>query len=80
VFAPAICEQVDCPAVRKGAAWNTLTVVASGSSLSFYINNTLVWSGTDTELTSGRVGIGMYSDSSAGNVLYVNYAWLRELP
>jgi hypothetical protein len=50
------------PAIVTGGDWNILRVVASGNSLSFYINNTLVWSGTDSELSSGRVGLGMYRD------------------
>jgi len=64
------------PAINSGEAWNTLRVVANGSSISFYINGTLVWSGTDTSLSSGRVGIGMYDDASTGNLLQVDWATL----
>jgi len=38
-------------------------VTASGSSIKFYINNTLVWSGTDSTFSSGYVGIGMYRNA-----------------
>ena len=62
------------PAINKGSAWNTLRVVANGSSLKYYINGTLVWSGTDSSLTSGQAGIGMYRDTSSGNALYVDWA------
>ncbi|WP_020559144.1 zinc-dependent metalloprotease family protein [Thiofilum flexile] len=45
-------------------SWNTLRVVAVGTSLKFYINGTLVWSGTDSSRTSGYVGMSMaYSDT-----------------
>jgi hypothetical protein len=57
--------------------WNTLKVTANGSLLKFYINGTLVWSGTDTSFSSGKVGIGMYRDaSSTGNKLQVDWATL----
>lgn len=49
--------------------WNTLKVVAVGSSLKFYINNTLVWSGSDTALRTGTVGFGFYRDAAAGQLL-----------
>jgi hypothetical protein len=64
-------------AINKGNAWNTLRVKIFGSSLYFYINGTLVASGTDTGLTSGRVGVGMYRDtSSTGNGFWVDWATL----
>jgi hypothetical protein len=69
------------PAIITGAEWNTLRVVANGTSLAFYINGTLVWSGTDTALTTGRVGIGMYNNvTSTGNLLEVDWATLSALP
>jgi C1A family cysteine protease len=55
--------------------WNTLKVVANGPSLKFYINDTLVWSGSDTTLTTGRVGFGFYRDAAAGT-LVVDWAKL----
>ncbi|MFH2038089.1 MAG: hypothetical protein ABIJ65_01505, partial [Chloroflexota bacterium] len=59
--------------VKNG--WNTLKVVASTSSLKFYINNKLVWNGSDPTLTTGQVGFGFYRDAAAG-VLYVDWAKL----
>ena len=45
-------------AINQGDAWNVLRVVGNGSTFSFYINGTLVWQGTDTSFSAGRVGIG----------------------
>ena len=55
-------------------SWNTLRVDAIGSSLKYYINGTLVWSGTDTTHTIGKVGIAMYQTSYPGDILYVDWA------
>ena len=46
------------------ASTNVLAAVAQGSLLSFYVNGILIWSGTDTALASGRIGLGGYSDAS----------------
>ena len=62
-------------AIVKGSAWNVLRVVAIGSSLKFYINGILVWSGTNSAFSSGKVGIGLSTDGNA-NRLYVDYATL----
>lgn len=62
--------------VKNG--WNTLKVIASGSSLKFYINGTLVWSGSDSTLASGTVGFGFYRDAYAGT-LDVDWAKLTGL-
>lgn len=65
------------PAINQGEAWNTLRVVARGTSLRFYINGVPIWSGTDSSLSSGRVGVGMYRDSSStGDELRVDWARL----
>ncbi|HEX5473845.1 MAG TPA: family 16 glycoside hydrolase [Vicinamibacterales bacterium] len=62
-------------AIVQGNAWNTLRVVAHGTSLSFSINGTVVWSGTDTSLAAGSVGIGLERDAvTTGNQLWVDYA------
>jgi len=53
------------PKIKTGYKWNTLKVVANGNRLKFYINGHLVWSGTDTSLSTGRAGISMYSPSSS---------------
>ncbi|MFH2038504.1 MAG: family 16 glycoside hydrolase, partial [Chloroflexota bacterium] len=59
--------------VKSG--WNTLKVVAVGSSLKYYINNTLVWDGSDSSLTTGQVGFGFYRGPDPG-VLDVDWATL----
>ena len=41
--------------VRNG--WNTLKVTADGSQLRYYINGILVWSGADSAIASGQVGL-----------------------
>jgi hypothetical protein len=51
------------PAILTGEAWNTLRVIVDDDQLSFYINGTLVWSGTDADLSAGRIGAGMYLGS-----------------
>ena len=57
--------------------WNTLKVTANGSTLKFYINGTLVWSGVDSTYGSGRVGIGMYRNAtSTSNKLWLDWAQL----
>ena len=63
-------------AIKKND-WNVLKVTAKGSQLKFYINDVLVWSGTDSAYSSGRVGIGMYrSKTSTGDKLWVDWAKL----
>lgn len=63
--------------VRNG--WNTLKVIAVGSSLKFYINGTLVWSGSDTTLKVGQLGFGFYRDSASG-ALQVDWAKASNTP
>jgi hypothetical protein len=67
-------------AINQGDAWNTLRVVANGANLSYYINGTLVWSGPDPDLSTGRAGLGMYQNDSSGNELRVDWAKLCSLP
>jgi len=57
------------PDINRGNSWNTLRVIASGPNLQFYINDTLLWTGFDSELTAGRVGLGMYRDTDSSNDL-----------
>lgn len=66
-------------AIATGNAWNTVRVVAYGPQLSLYFNDKLVWTGNDSALTSGRVGISMYQDSSTGNQLRADWATLTTL-
>ncbi len=64
-------------AIHKGSAWNELRVIAKGTSLKYYINNTLVWSGNASSLIkSGRVGISVATASSSGQRLHVDWAML----
>ncbi|MFZ4790049.1 MAG: C1 family peptidase [Candidatus Competibacteraceae bacterium] len=55
--------------------WNTLKVVANGSQLRFYINNVLVWTGSDSSLISGQVGLAM-SRGATVQSLQVDWATL----
>jgi hypothetical protein len=64
-------------AINQGSVWNVLKVTASGNQLSYTINGTLVWQGTDISLSSGRVGFGMYVPSDGVNDnLQVDWATL----
>ncbi len=64
------------PHIKKGAAWNTLRVVAKGNALTFYINGKRVWSGKDAVLKSGRVGVG-FSGPSSSNTEKLQVDWAR---
>ncbi len=73
----ALKDWTTTSAIVRGG-WNVLKVVADGPSLKFYINDVLVWSGSDTNYPTGRVGIGMYrSATSTGNKLLVDWAQLE---
>ena len=50
-------------AILTGA--NVLAVEGRGANLAFYINGTLVWSGSDSSLVSGRIGLLGYSSPTA---------------
>jgi hypothetical protein len=63
--------------VKNG--WNKLKVVAVGTSLKFYINGTLVWSGSDSSLKTGQVGFGFFRDANSGALL-VDWAKLSTTP
>jgi len=57
--------------------WNTLKVEAVGSYYHFYINGTIVWEGARSGLSTGRVGISMYTDmTSTGDDFRVDWARL----
>lgn len=70
--------------VQGSGSWNKLKVVAVGSSLKFYINSVLVWSGVDTSLQTGSLGIDMYSSTTGGvgatNKLDVDWATASTTP
>jgi len=62
--------------IVKGG-WNTLQVVAVGSSLKFYINGVLVFNGREASYKTGQVGFNMYRVAgTTGDALYVDYATL----
>jgi hypothetical protein len=56
--------------------WNTLKAVAVGSNLQFYVNDNLVWSGTDYSIYSGQVGIWDWRGGSPSQRLSVDWATL----
>jgi hypothetical protein len=61
--------------------WNTLRVTADESSLRFYVNGIQLWTGSDSTLQAGRVGVLTYrendSDTTAESFL-VNWATLSK--
>lgn len=59
------------PYINK-TGYNTVKVTAEGSDLQFYINDHLVWSGSDPNLTKGSVGLGFLGN--AGSNLLVDWA------
>ena len=67
-------------AAIKPAKWNKMKVVAVGDSLAFYVNNQLLWSGTDGQLVVGDVGLGFYKDDSAKNRFMIDWATLETTP
>jgi hypothetical protein len=56
--------------------WNTVKVKAKDNILKFYINNQLVWSGTDSTYKTGKVGVGFYKADSTSQALAIDYAHL----
>lgn len=56
------------------SGWNILKVVASGNSLKFYINGSLVWAGADDSLVVGQLGIGFYRNAASGPL---NVDWAK---
>jgi aqualysin 1 len=50
-----------CDPIIVGNDWNTLRVSAKGKNFKFYINDLLVWQGTDSSYASGSVGTFNYS-------------------
>jgi Zn-dependent metalloprotease len=65
------------PAIKTGDAWNVLSVLAWGSDLYFYINGALVWIGSDSDLASGRGGVGMYTSGGEWDRLDVDWVSLE---
>ncbi|MEI6289452.1 MAG: C1 family peptidase [Chloroflexota bacterium] len=59
----------------KSNNWNILKVVADADQFQFFINNILVWTGQDSSLASGQVGVWMYRENVTEKV-YVDWATL----
>jgi hypothetical protein len=76
--ASAIQNWTATTAINQGEAYNILRVVAHGTTFWFYINGTLVWTGTDTSHSAGQVGLGFYSEPAAGNRLWVDFATMGD--
>jgi len=57
-------------------SWNTLKIVANGSMVSFYINGTLVHSGSGFPTSSGKVGLLQYRSALVSETIQVDYATL----
>ena len=64
--------------VLQGSAWNTVKVVAQGARLYFYINGSHVWTGDDSYLSIGRVGLGVFERGISE--FQVDWARLNQLP
>jgi hypothetical protein len=62
-------------AINQGAAWNTLKVSFSKNQMDFFINDVLVWSGTDESFDAGCVGLSFYP--SCGGGFWIDYATLK---
>lgn len=60
-------------------SWNTLKIIANGSTVTFYINGTLVYSGSGFPTTAGKVGILQYRLSQVSESIQVDYATLGPL-
>ncbi len=60
--------------IKSGQGRNTLGVIATGSSLTLYINRTLVKTVTDTAVgAQGKVGFIVYSDKAPAVVAYSRF-------
>ena len=66
--------------------WNVLDVSANGSLFQFRINGYLMWQGTNTSFSSGRVGLFNFSYDYDGTLhtfsthdrFEADYFWLKE--
>ncbi|MFN5059888.1 MAG: hypothetical protein ACK5GU_08225 [Chloroflexota bacterium] len=65
------------PASRiVNGGWNTVRVTAAGNMYKMYINNGFVTQVIDSSRTNGVVGITMYSPSTSGNSMLIDWALL----
>lgn len=53
--------------------WNLLTFSKVDGSLRFWINGTLVWSGSDTQVQVGQVGVSLVQPAIPSGRLYVGW-------
>ncbi|MFH2039755.1 MAG: family 16 glycoside hydrolase, partial [Chloroflexota bacterium] len=67
----------DATNIIKGG-WNTLKAVVNGNNLKFYINDSLVFNGSDSRFSSGRVGLIFYRSSTL-NRYSANWAKLTPI-
>jgi serine protease len=67
--------------INTGDAWNTVGVLVVDGYIYYYMNGTMIAAGpVEPDLTSGRVGIGMYrSSSSIGDQFDVDWATLTTI-
>jgi hypothetical protein len=63
------------PALQTGNVWNTLRVLAVGPTFKFYINDILVWTGSDSAFSNGKIGVGMYRSDTVNDLFKVD--WVR---
>jgi|GEM_PF-6121845 len=62
--------------INPGNAWNEMRVLAENNVLSFFINDSLAWQGSDDTHTSGSVGIGLVNFSDE-NPISLDVEWAR---
>jgi hypothetical protein len=68
----------DSSAVIQGSEWNELRVYANGSRFTFTINGEKVWSGLDSNISKGLVGMSFFRNGvGTSNKLLVDYAILK---
>jgi hypothetical protein len=60
------------PSVRSTNTWNTLRVVASGPTFTFYVNGWQVGSGTDSTYATGTVGV--FSGDTGLDAAFADFA------
>jgi hypothetical protein len=71
----------NCSNIIKSNDFNDLKVYANGSTLKFYINNTLMWSQTVSGISSGRLGVfstfGTKQDGITPSLATVYVDWAK---
>lgn len=64
---PALVDWTASSAVKK-YGWNTLRASVVSGSLTFWINGSKVWHGTDSAITQGSAGVWFYRQGSAATL------------